>query len=438
MPVEFTMPKLGLTMEEGTIVEWLVPDGAPVTAGTAVVLIETDKVQTEVEVPSAGRLVPTAPVGTTHRCGEPIGWLLGPDETPPTGASAPAPPTPRRLFVSPNARRLAAELGVDLSRVTGSGPGGRIVGADVMARADSAAMAAEPAPAPPTPTTRGPAAARVTPAARQLAELVGIDLDAVPLRPGSDGRVGREEVAAHLRQRLAAGPPPAAPPLQTPTRVLPWRGVRHTIAQRLHAALQQMAQLTLTMDAGMDAVWADRQARAEQGRAPGFTDYVVAAVGRALRDHPILNSQVVADGIALLPDVHVGLAVALDDGLVVPVVRHADRLGVAAIAAETERLAVAARAGTLALGDVEGGTFSVTSLGSYGVDAFTPVVNPPNVAILGVGRIREDASWDADGLRRVRRATLSLTWDHRVLDGAPAAEFCRTVVRYLEEPASLV
>ena len=224
---------------------------------------------------------------------------------------------------------------------------------------------------------------------------------------------------------------------QTPTSVVPMRGMRGTIASRMHASLQQMAQLTLTMDADMDAVWADREARKARGNAPGFTDYVIAAAAQALRAHPMVNSQVTPDGIAVLPDVHVGMAVALDNGLVVPVVRQTDRLRLDAIAAETTRLAAAARAGKLTLEDMEGGTFSVTSLGMYGVDAFTPVINPPNAAILGVGRIRDDVAWSTEGFRRVRRMTLSLTWDHRVIDGAPAAEFCRTIVDHLENPSTL-
>ncbi|MEY3494478.1 MAG: dihydrolipoamide acetyltransferase, partial [Actinomycetota bacterium] len=204
---------------------------------------------------------------------------------------------------------------------------------------------------------------------------------------------------------------------------------------RMHASLQQMAQLTLTMDADLDAVIVDRDAREVK---PGFTDYVIAAAARALRAHPIVNSQVTAEGIALLPDVHVGMAVALDEGLVVPVVRHADRLDLTALAAETKRLATAARRGSLALNDLEGGTFSVSALGMFGVDAFTPVINPPNTAILGVGRLRDDLVLGTKGkVSTTKRLTLSLTWDHRVFDGAPAAQFAQTIVELLNDPKAL-
>lgn len=466
MATEFIMPKLGLTMEEGTILEWLVPSGANITPGTAVLRIETDKVESDVESVGGGILHQIADVGSTHACGAVIGYLLAEGEAPPAAArpaapaaSAPSPAasantapsasapaavarTGGRMFVSPNARRVAAELGVDLSTVAGTGPNGRIVSEDVEA------ASRRPAPSRPTVTTSiatgssSSSGVLATAAARQLADLLGIDLGAVPADP-SDGRVSRDAVAAYVRQRLAAGatksPDTAlAPAAQTPTSVKRMSGMRGTIAKRMHSSLQQMAQLTLTMDADVDQVIADRAGREGDAVVPGFTDYVLAAAARALRAHPIVNSQVTDDGIALLPDVHVGLAVALDEGLVVPVVRNADRIDLVTLAQETKRLATAARSGSLALGDLEGGTFSVSALGMFGVDAFTPVINPPNTAILGVGRLRDDLVLGPKGkVSSVKRLTLSLTWDHRVFDGAPAAQFCRSIVEFLADPASL-
>lgn len=213
--------------------------------------------------------------------------------------------------------------------------------------------------------------------------------------------------------------------------------MRGTIAKRMYGSLQDMAQLTLAMDADMDAVVADRAARKDAGNAPGFTDYVIAAAARALHDHPSVNAQVTPDGIALLPEIHVGMAVALDDGLIVPVVKHTDQLSLGRLGPETTRLAEAARAGTLAPDEVTGGTFSVTALGMFGVDAFTPVINPPNAAILGVGRLRDDVVVVDGQVRTTKRLTLSLTWDHRVVDGAPAAEFARTICDYLADPTRL-
>lgn len=474
MATEFVMPKLGLTMEQGTITEWLLEDGAAVAAGDPVLVIETDKVETEVEAPADGMLHRRGTIGETFQCGEVIGFLLSDGEEPPAASTpqttaaptaAPAapsdgpaaaaeptaaasPPPARvsggRILASPNARRLAAERNVALRDVPGTGPGGRIVSEDVVE------FASRPAPVKGSVATPGawgsPTESSTVPAtvaARQLADLLGIDLRAVEASSG-DGRRSREDVAAHVRRlldRLAErGTPPAPqgdPVLQDPVEIIPFTGMRGAIATRMHASLTEMAQLTLHLDATMDAVIADRAARKAAGAAPGYTDYVIAATARALRDHPIVNSQVTEDGIAVLGDIHVGMAVAVEGGLVVPVVRHADHLDLGALAAETSRLAEAARSKRLGLPDLEGGTFSVSALGMYGVDGFTPVINTPNAAILGVGRLREQVTIDDGEVGATTVLTLSLTWDHRVLDGAPAAAFCARVAELLADPAAL-
>jgi len=443
MATEFRMPKLGLTMEEGTIIEWLVDDGQEVSAGDPVLRIETDKTETEVEAPAGGLLRPSGQVGDTFACSELIGWFLAEGEEVPAAAAA-APTQQRsggRIFASPNARRVAAEKGIDLRTVAGTGPNGRIVSEDL--------EGVPAAPAAPTPTPVAPAPARVgtggapaTAAARQLADLLGVDVATVPA-DAADGRVTREAVAQHVRGLLAAAAEPVAPvtdllpATQPPTEVVPLRGMRGTIAKRMHGSLAEMAQLTLFMDADLDAVVADRAARKESGAAPGYTDYVIAAAARALARHPRVNSQVTEDGIALLPDVHVGMAVALDEGLIVPVVRDTLGRNLSDLSAETSRLAEAARSGSLDLPDLEGGTFSVSTLGMFGVDGFTPVINPPNTAILGVGRLRDDIVVNDGEVSTSTRITLSLTWDHRVFDGAPAAEFCRTICELLQTPEEL-
>jgi pyruvate dehydrogenase E2 component (dihydrolipoamide acetyltransferase) len=444
MAVEFQMPKLGLTMEEGTIVEWLVADDAEVVEGTPVVRIETDKVETEVEVNGDGRLHHIAQPGEVFPCGAVIAVLLVPGEAAPSIAAPVAAMAPAaaqaavtgaaqvrsadgRLFASPNARRVAAERGIDIATVVGTGPNGRIVSEDVPPRV-SVPYVGDANP-------RAGVVASV--AARNLADLLGIDLAAVAPDP-VERRVTRDGVAAYVRQQLmGAQPTQLSAASQTPTRVIRMAGMRGTIAKRMHASLGEMAQLTLTMDADMDAVVVDRQRRKETGTTIGFTDYVVAAAARALAQHPNVNAQVTNDGIAVLPDIHVALAVALDNGLVVPVVRHTDRLDLAELSSTTTRLADAARNGTLQLDELDGGTFSVTALGMFGVDAFTPVINPPNAAILGVGRLREDVVLVDGTATTTKRLTLSLTWDHRVIDGAPAAAFCKTIVELLADPASL-
>ena len=485
MATELLMPKLGLTMEAGTIIEWLAADGDAVAAGSAVLRIETDKVESDVEAVESGLLHRLGDVGESYECGQVIGYLLTKGEDPPTVSSAAAPAAPmsqqaavagmpqvaavadqgamtdgRRLLASPNARRVAAERGTDIATVIGSGPGGRIVSRDVLEsriRPDAPMPAETPTPTTPWPRTLLPATA----AARQLADLLGLDLATVPVDP-RDGRVTRESVAVHIRGLLAGAartadpdraepgskrtPSPtsrtgtvttSAPLTQTPTEIVAMTGMRATIAKRMHSSLRDMAQLTLSMDADMDAVVADRNRRMVRGPAPGFSDYVVAAAARALREHPLANSQVVDEGIALLPDVHVGLAVAVDNGLMVPVVRDTASLDLDALSAETTRLALAAREGRLTLPEIEGATFSVSILGMFGVDGFTPVINPPNVAILGAGRVRDDVVLVDEAPRPVKRLTLSLTWDHRVLDGAPAAAFCQSIVRLLGRPELL-
>jgi pyruvate dehydrogenase E2 component (dihydrolipoamide acetyltransferase) len=477
MATEFQMPKLGLTMEAGTILEWLVPDGSEVAAGQAVLRIETDKVETDIESSGAGILSQLGEVGETYDCGVRIGWFLAEGESAPAGGTAgssaptaaPAtataavgtsgavPPIPAaggasrgaggRILASPNAKRVAAARGVDLGSVVGSGPGGRIVSEDVEAAARRPAPAPVSVPVQPVgPASGASVRTLATFGARNLADLLGIDLATVPSVTG-DPRLTRDDVVVHVRHLLAdsgaaggaerepAAGPTEHPLLQSPSTVVPLRGMRGTIASRMHESLQQMAQLTLMIDVEMSAVVADRDRRKEAAGTdpvPGYTDYVIAAVAAALAEHPYVNSQVTEDGVAHLPEIHVGMAVALDNGLVVPVVRDTPSLRLAELAAETSRLADAARSGKLQLADLEGGTFSVTALGMFGVDGFTPVINPPNTAILGVGRLRDGVRWDGDTPVRTRELTLSLTWDHRAFDGAPAAEFAGSVKRHLE------
>jgi pyruvate dehydrogenase E2 component (dihydrolipoamide acetyltransferase) len=480
-------------MEEGTILEWLVEDGTEITQGMAVLRIETDKVESDVESPGAGRFHRVGNQGDTYPCGALIGYLLADGETPPaakvsapaaaattSASSAPAassapiasnvatlPRREGRLFASPNARRVAKELGIDIETVVGSGPEGRITSEDVeeahknpnapRVMASSAPSSISAIAVAPILSSNGNVLA--TAAARQLAELLGVDLSLVPY-DATDGRVTKDGVAAFVRAQLAGSRSPStpatpatttstattvlAPASQTPTSIKKLSGMRGTIAKRMQSSLQDMAQLTLHMDADLDAIVEDRESRKNSGNdnssnnLPGFTDYVIAAAARALKLHPIVNSQVTAEGIALLPEIHVSMAVALPEGLIVPVIKNTTSLDLSSLAAETKRLSGAAREGKLGLAELEGGTFSVSTLGMFGVDGFTPVINPPNTAILGVGRLRDDVVVSKKGkVSTVKRMTLSLTWDHRVFDGAPAAEFCKSIVDLLADPSAL-
>lgn len=533
MPTTIQMPKLGLTMTEGKIAEWTVAEGEKVSKGAVVMLIETDKVEAEVEADADGVVKYNAAVGEVLEPGAVVGYLLADGEDAPAGGAAPeaapapaeaavpadAPERPQmevsgtlsmtpegriiaspnakrvaeelaidlhgvtgtgpggritsedveaavpasrglggRILASPNAKRVAAELGVDLAGVTGTGPGGRITSEDVQASAaDTIGIprprpTAAPAPAPtasPAAPVAAPASAgsdRFVPfAAVKAAEHLGIDIAAV-VGSGPAGRVTRQDVYAHARTAGVGAPRPAAAAAGSsvqPGDQVPLTGMRGIIAERMYSSLQESAQLTLFVDVDMDRTTALRTqlkevGADELGAVPGYTDFVVAAVSRALRRHPIMNAQIEGDHIQVLDAVNVGLAVAVPDGLVVPVVKGSDTLGLLDLAVETSRLAEAARSKSLKLDDMEGGTFSVTALGMFGVDGFTPVINAPNAGILGVGRLRDDVAWDGDTPKRVQRLTLSLTWDHRVLDGAPAAEFAQSVKQYLEQPVRLL
>jgi pyruvate dehydrogenase E2 component (dihydrolipoamide acetyltransferase) len=222
--------------------------------------------------------------------------------------------------------------------------------------------------------------------------------------------------------------------------------MRRVIATRMHASLQEMAQLTLGTEATMDAAVVLRAQLKEQWQqagipVPTITDLVVRAAALALREHPRLNASVHDDAIHIQPEINVGLAVALEEGLMVPVLKRADLLPLSAIAAESRRLAQAARAGRLTLPELEGGTFTVSTLGSFGIDFFTPVITPGQVAILGVGRLRDSVRWAGEnGTAPVRTQvlTLSVTFDHRAVDGAPAAEYLRSVAARLANPLTLL
>ena len=461
MAIEILLPKLGLTMEEGTVDEWLVEDGAVITVGTPLLRLATDKIDVDVEAEGEGILRRAVPDGTTLEPGAVLGWLLADGEDAPAGAtpagaaSAPAASAPAaeeavvittlqgaddvevtsatgRVFISPNARRVAGDLGVDLATVRGTGPGGRIVSEDV----EEAALRA-PEPAQP--------ARIVSPLARRDAREAGVDVAALQTPTGYATR-SDVRAAAAVAVTAPQSPAPAAGvaiPHQDVASIIPMKGMRGTIAARMQQSLTEMAQLTHGFEVRMDAVVALRATMKEQYAdlgvpVPSLNDFVVRAAALALRQHPILNATVQGNEIHLLGRIHMGLAVAVPGGLMVPVIRDADRLSLPELAATTRDLAERCRSGSIGLDELEGGTFAVTSLGTYGVDMFTPVINPGNVGILGVGRLRDSGTWEGDAWVRTRVLTLSLTFDHRAVDGAPAAEYLQTMAELLARPLVLV
>ena len=280
---------------------------------------------------------------------------------------------------------------------------------------------------------------KASPAAKRLAREHDLDLAGLT-GSGPGGRIVVEDVEA----ALAAAAAPAAAPAPADAETFPYRGMRRTIGDRMHGSLQEMAQLTMATDVDMTRavelrrelldLWADR------GLRPTYTDFVIKAAALALRGHPRLNAELRDDTIVLHPQIHVGFAVALDEGLIVPVTRDTDALPLDALAPISADLALRARERRLGPDDLTGGTFTVTSLGMYGIDVFTPIINPPQAAILGVGRISERPVFRGGSNDVERRSfmTLSLTIDHRVVDGAPAAEFLRDVKGILERPSQLI
>ncbi len=446
MAVEVLIPKLGLTMEYGLIEEWLVEPGTPVKPGDPLLRLATDKVDVEVEAEGSGLFHPAVEPGAELPPGALIGWLLEAGEAPPgaqasqapaletteaatqtaTSAAAPANVSNNgRLFSSPNARRVARERGLDITQLTGTGPGGRIITADVL----------DASTAPQTQTQTQTRTGAVSPLVRRDAAAAGVDLAAVT-GTGPGGKILRSDIAAAAIQ---ASTPATKAATQASTQVIPLTGMRGVIATRMHASLHEMAQLTLGTEATMDAAVALRAQLKEQWpNAPTITDLVVRAAALALRDHPRLNAEVRDNAIHVQPQINVGLAVALEEGLMVPVLKDADLLPLSDLAQESRRLARAARAGQLTLPELEGGTFTVSTLGSFGIDFFTPVITPGQVAILGVGRLRDSVRWEQATPVRTQVLTLSITFDHRAVDGAPAAEYLRSVVARLAAPLTLL
>ena len=456
MATEIYLVKVGMTMTEGMVEEWYVPDGGTVKQGELLYRLETEKVNLDVDADASGIVKHGVAVGVTMLPGDVIGHIYAPGEAiPSTAPSAPAAapvataaaasrpravaaPAPiasgGRLLSSPAARRLAGEMRVDVATVRGTGPGGRIVEADVRAAAANPVAASAPAAA-----AAGPA----SPLAKRLAAELGVDLSRVT-GTGPGGRITKEDVERAAAKPSAKPAPTAAKLASSPAggQRVPVKGIRKTIATRMHDSLRNSAQLTMDMDVNMDdAVKLRTQLISEwesQNVRPTYTDLVVKAAAKALRSHPLMNSMFADTEIALLSEIHVGIAVAIDAGLVVPVIRNADALQVRELAIESARLAALARDGKLGLDDMAGGTFTVSALGMYGVDSFTPILNAPQSGILGVNRIRDDVAWDGDRPIKRKAMRLSLTWDHRVLDGAPAAQFLGAVRDLLEAPYRLL
>lgn len=367
MPTKVFMPRLSLTMKEGTVVQWYKREGETVMKGEPLVEVLSEKVTYDVEAPASGVLRKIlVPDGEEAPVNAVLAVITAPEEefreeelvveaTPATVGK------PERIRATPAAKRLAREHGIDLLRVTGTGPEGRIVEADV----------------------------------RRFIEQVSGLLPRV-----------RETV--------------------------PLTGVKKTSAERVAQSFRTAPHCTLMMEVDMTKAMALKE---KQGFS--YTEILVKAVAKALREHPVVNSTLENDVLKIFGDINIGVAVATEKGLVVPVIRNADRKSLTEISTTLKTLQEKARTGKLEKEDVTGGTFTITNLGMYDVICFTPIINPPEAAILGVGKIFQKPV-AAEGKTEFKPAMfLSLTFDHRIVDGAPAARFLRSIKHFLEAPELL-
>jgi len=441
MATAIVMPKLGLTMTAGAVTLWLVDEGQHVAVGDIVVEITTEKITYQVEASVSGVLLKIVveegddiPIGTLigviGAAGDDISGLLAGGAAPPQGGESTGTPSPThaptvppgappqlaataagdapgvpsgRVLASPAARKLAVELRVDLANVSGSGPGMRITTEDVTAAAERGAAAELGAPA-------------ATP---------GLTHAAPPL-----------EAAA--RQTLAAGGWPS----RTVRRTVAYTGVRRTIGEHMVASRNASPTVTHHVRADVHELM-EALSRFNEGRPAeesiSITAAIVKAVAAAIESEPAINATLTDDVISVWEAIDIGVAVAVPDGLIVPVIRDANAKGAVQIARELRHLARRAREGGLLPDETTGGTFTVTSLGGYGsVDWFTPIINQPEAAILGVGRVIDEVVAVNRSIVVRHTVGLSLTFDHRIVDGAPAAGFLKVLLARLEDAESLL
>jgi pyruvate dehydrogenase E2 component (dihydrolipoamide acetyltransferase) len=431
MPIEILMPALSPTMTEGNVTKWLKREGEEVHSGDVLAEIETDKATMEFEAVDDGRLgkilVPDGAQGI--KVNQPIALLLGegedasalekldvsapqtvtaPPEQPPAKArSAPeAPPAPARgngrIFASPLARRMAQQAGLDLAAITGSGPQGRVVKADI----EAALSADRGAPAITRPVVQPQSAPLAAPAAAPA--------------------LSKERVLA-----LSGNPPYTERPLTA---------MRRVIARRLTESKQTVPHFYLTVDCEIDELL---KFRAElNGKSDAYrisvNDFVIRAAALALRQVPAANASWSDEAILLWDTVDIAVAVALEDGLITPIVKYADRKGLATIANETKDLAARARAGKLKLEEFQGGTFSISNLGMFGVRDFAAVINPPHGGILAVGAGEQRPIVKNGALAIATVMSCTLSCDHRAVDGAVGAQFLAAFKKLVEDPLTML
>jgi pyruvate/2-oxoglutarate dehydrogenase complex dihydrolipoamide acyltransferase (E2) component len=407
MAIEITVPKLGLTMEEATLVSWKAAAGEMVKKEQIVLVLETDKVTFEMPSPGDGLLHPVAAPGSRIEVSQVVGYLAA----------------DKAELAKLAAQHPAAETG---------------------APAAAAAAASRPA-AGAAGQTAAPAAAggrvKASPVARVMAQAHGIDLGLIA-GTGPGGRVVRADVLQAIEKgvpaKAASAPAAVAGELLSVVQEIPIAGVRKVIFKNMHLSLATQAQLTLHTEASAAAMMRLRSRLNAAGAKVSFNAVLVKVIAQALKQHPLVNASVEGEVIKVWRQVHVGVAMDLGRGLIVPKVRNAEGKSIREISADIDRLVEAAKAGSLALDDLTLGTFTLTNLGAWDIDDFTPIVNHPESAILGAGRIVEKPVARDGQVVIEPRLALSLSFDHRIIDGAPGAAFLKTIKDMIEEPALML
>lgn len=440
MPIEIVVPRLGWSMEEGVFGEWLKSAGDAVRAGEMLFVLEGEKAAQEIESFEAGVLwlAPDAPKkGETVKVGQLIGYLLADNEAPPKVIpKTPAPPTSQFAPASPKrsagpaARRFARENNLDLSQIATPDPTGRILREDVerTLRVNSSS---------PLAIVRH-TSAFASPRARRRATELNVRWEDAN-GGGRNGRIRERDIVDLASKSQPQSSRETAPVVQGEYE--PASKIRQVIAQRMHAGANQTAPVTLTtkIDASALVTFRERiKATASGEPIPSYNDILLKLVAAALPTCPRLNACWHSDRIYLYRAINIAFAVDTDAGLVAPVIENVPSLTLSEIAQQSRKLAEKARAGALSQAELQSGTFTVTNLGAYGIDAFTPVINLPQSAILGIGRIVNEPVVKGDAIVIGQTLTLSLTFDHRVIDGAPAAAWLQQLGRLAQAPDSSV
>ncbi len=450
MAISITMPALSPTMEEGTLSKWRVKEGDTVKAGDIIAEIETDKATMEVEAVDEGvvgkLLVPEGAEGVKVNSviamlledGEKAADLKAPAAPAPKAQAKAAPAEDHDVLANPSARRLAEEEGIDLATVKGSGPDGRITKGDVLA-----AVAGGPVPAAkPVPETAD-ASGRVfaSPLARKLAAEKGVALAEIG-GSGPNGRVIKADVIAFVPKAKPAGAPSFAPVTgDAPFEEVRLSTMRKTIARRMTEAKQTVPHFYLTIEVEIDKlldVRKDLNDVAGEGPKLSVNDFIIRAAALALRQFPDANVQFAGDTLRRFSRADVAVAVAIDGGLITPIVKGAESKTVAAISTEMKDLADRARKGKLAPEEYQGGTISISNLGMFGIKEFLAVINPPQASILAIGAGEKRPVVKNDQLAIATVMSVTMACDHRAMDGAIGAQYLQIFKALLEHPVRLL